>query len=276
MRERNDLGGIGRSRYLLGMLDSAQVRALWELKGEARELTASPEACHQHVLDRVAAMLRASAGLAVRGENQGPRRDVVTRVTRHNFDGVTRPAFEALMQRGRNVHPLVDEQLEAMNGACRVVASMAAKDLRRAPWRETEYYVDYVRPSGLGDAIISVSRFDDPRVHFGFGLFRAHGERPFSDDDKLLLECVELGLGDVVHRLVGPPRPARRLAPRERDVLDAMLAGLSDKGITERLHITRHTVNQYAKRLFLAFGVHSRGELMARHLGGARPNGGPS
>ncbi len=259
-----------RLLYSSPMLCSAQVRALSNLKGEARELMADPDACRKHVLDRVAELLHGSAGFVVRGVNAAYRRDIVTRVVLHNFDGVTRPAFEVLMQRGGNVHALVDEQLGRMVGARGVVETLAAKDLRRGPWRETEYYVDYVRPSGLGDAIISVNRYDDPAVHFGFALFREHGARPFTDDDKLLLECIELGLGDLAHRPDEPPRPAHPLTPRERDVLDAMLAGLSDKEISARLGITRHTVNQYAKRLFLTFDVHSRGELIALHLRVAR------
>ncbi len=251
------------------MLKSAQLRALFELKGEARELAADEGACREHVLHRVAELLHVSAGCLVRSERQGSCHRIVA-ATLHNFDGVTRPAFEVLMQHGGNFHPLVDEQLERTDRARRFVVSSAAEDLRRGPWRETEYYVDYLRPSGLGEALISASRFGDLRSTFGYGLFREQGARPFSNDDKLLIECVELGLGELVHRVEAPPQPARPLTPRERDVLDAMLAGLSDKEITERLRITRHTVNQYAKRLYPAFAVHSRCELLALHLRAAQ------
>ncbi len=256
------------------MLSSAQLRALFELKGEARELAATREACRQYVLDRVVELFRASAGYLVRSERESSCHRIVA-ATLYNFDGVTRPAFAVLLQRGVDFNPLVREQLAHTDGARRFVVSSIGADLRRGAWRETEYYVDYVRPSGLGDALISATRFDDLRTTFGYGLFRKRGARPFTADDKLFIECLELGLSDFVHRPDGPPRPARRLTTRERDVLDAMLAGLSDKDITERLHITRHTVNQYAKRLYVAFDVHSRSELIALHIHAARRRGDP-
>jgi len=71
----------------------------------------------------------------------------------------------------------------------------------------------------------------------------------------LLLE--ELG-DDRPHLEVAPA-----LSPRERDVLDVLLRGHSEKHAADQLGLSSHTVHQYVKRLFRAFGVSSRAELMA-------------
>jgi DNA-binding CsgD family transcriptional regulator len=58
-------------------------------------------------------------------------------------------------------------------------------------------------------------------------------------------------------------QPRRPLSPREREVLDVLLRGHSEKRAADRLGLSSHTVHQYVKRLFRAFGVSSRAELMA-------------
>jgi DNA-binding CsgD family transcriptional regulator len=53
------------------------------------------------------------------------------------------------------------------------------------------------------------------------------------------------------------------LSPREREVLELVLKGLSAKEIAAKLGITLETVNGYIKSLHTRLGVHTRGELHA-------------
>lgn len=57
-----------------------------------------------------------------------------------------------------------------------------------------------------------------------------------------------------------------RLSPRLREVLEAMLDGLSEKEIAARLGITFSTTHSYVKRLYMCMGMRSRAEIMAQCL----------
>jgi DNA-binding CsgD family transcriptional regulator len=55
---------------------------------------------------------------------------------------------------------------------------------------------------------------------------------------------------------------AYALTQRERQVVAALVAGLNTQGVTERLFISRHTVQDHLKSVFEKTGVHSRRELL--------------
>jgi len=59
------------------------------------------------------------------------------------------------------------------------------------------------------------------------------------------------------------------LTPRERAVLDHVIAGRPTREIAGRLHVTTSTVQDHMKAIFTKAGVRSRGELVARMLVGA-------
>ena len=56
------------------------------------------------------------------------------------------------------------------------------------------------------------------------------------------------------------------LSPREHQVLVHLLQFRTDKDIAERLGISEETVHVHLRRLFQAFGVHSRNELVRKFL----------
>ncbi len=56
---------------------------------------------------------------------------------------------------------------------------------------------------------------------------------------------------------------AYALTLREREVVAALVAGLDTRGVTQRLFISRHTVQDHLKSVFEKVGVHSRRELVA-------------
>lgn len=61
-----------------------------------------------------------------------------------------------------------------------------------------------------------------------------------------------------------PANSSRRQAsPRQQQVLDLLLRGMTNKEIGERLEISERGVKHHVSRLFVQFNVESRAELMA-------------
>jgi len=63
------------------------------------------------------------------------------------------------------------------------------------------------------------------------------------------------------------------LTTAERRVFDLILSGLAEKEIAHRLEISPNTVHCHVRKIYDAFGVSSRAELMARFI---RPPSGSS
>ena len=98
------------------------------------------------------------------------------------------------------------------------------------------------------------------------GVHRAWGDEPFSDADHRLVRLLHVELGRLWRKdaLRRAKDPASALPPRLSQTLDELLLGHSEKEIANRLELSRHTIHNYVKALHQRFGVSSRGELLAR------------
>ena len=72
-------------------------------------------------------------------------------------------------------------------------------------------------------------------------------------------------LGEVRRRQEVPPS----LTSRERQVLDCLLTGASEKEVAASLAISPQTVHAHVKSLYRSHDVSSRPQLMAKFLGEA-------
>ena len=82
-----------------------------------------------------------------------------------------------------------------------------------------------------------------------------------------LLQRLTLKASPTIDRpeRIAPPETAD-LTPRQREVLDRLLEGDSQKQIATKLGISPHTVAGYLKDLHRIFDVNSRGELLAKFV----------
>jgi len=102
----------------------------------------------------------------------------------------------------------------------------------------------------------------------GTGILRAHSTTAPGDSGRLItvleLERSELELA---------AGPIAALAPREREVAKLIVEDLSDREIAEELHLSRHTVSEYVKRIYRKLDVGSRVALTRLLLGPASRHG---
>jgi DNA-binding CsgD family transcriptional regulator len=98
------------------------------------------------------------------------------------------------------------------------------------------------------------------------GVHRAWGDEPFTTADHRLVRLLHVELGRLWRKdaLRRAKDPASALPPRLSQTLDELLQGRSEKEIALRLELSRHTIHNYVKALHQRFGVSSRGELLAR------------
>lgn len=88
-------------------------------------------------------------------------------------------------------------------------------------------------------------------------------EKPF--DGELLLQSVEAALAAARDpSSTAPPSGEARLSPREREVMDLMVAGLSNRRIAEELGISHRTVEVHKARVLERVGVRNVVELVRR------------
>jgi DNA-binding CsgD family transcriptional regulator len=98
------------------------------------------------------------------------------------------------------------------------------------------------------------------------GLHRAYGDQPFTSVDHRLVRLFHVELGRLWRKdaLRRAKDPDTALPPRLQQTLAELLAGSSEKQIALKLELSRHTIHNYVKALHQRFGVSSRGELLAK------------
>lgn len=83
----------------------------------------------------------------------------------------------------------------------------------------------------------------------------------FSDGARLYLVLVDEARIPVEHAHETSWATRWRLSPRHARVARLMVSGMCDKEIAGELDLSFHTIRTYARQLYRAAGVHSRGEL---------------
>jgi DNA-binding CsgD family transcriptional regulator len=255
-----------------GQLRTSDIRALYELAAELRDLGDDPLIWWPHFGERLAKLTDAqfagcgevkdvasgkveTLGIGEWGwENGFDREPWLASV--QNFD--KDPAYNEPNER-------YFKRLAEQDGIC-----LARTDLLTdSEWKRSWAFRELNEPMGVDHYLWCYRSL--PRIeghHALVVLCRSLGQRDFSQRDKSLVQAAHAIISpNVGGALTGYQEPSpSSLSPRVRLVLQCLLEGDSDKQVATRLGITRHTVNQYIKTIFGHFAVTSRAELLARWI----------
>jgi DNA-binding CsgD family transcriptional regulator len=98
------------------------------------------------------------------------------------------------------------------------------------------------------------------------GLHRTSGDQPFTRAEHRAVRLFHVELGRLWRRdaLRKAQDKNADLPPRLTQTLAALLEGMSEKQIALKLQLSQHTIHNYVKALHQRFEVSSRGELLAK------------
>lgn len=147
-------------------------------------------------------------------------------------------------------HPLVREHGRNPAAVTRRISDLVAP---RA-FRETPLYNDYYRRIGIGHAMAIPVRVDR-RVLVSFVLNR--GGAGFTDRERDLAEVMRPHLSDL-YRLAGVTLAGAALTLREREVLDWVAAGKTNRDIAAILGARPRTIEKHLERIYEKLGVETR------------------
>lgn len=137
--------------------------------------------------------------------------------------------------------------------------------VRDCNWYEHPFYQECVRHTGVDDGLFGHFLISEGRMLWTF-VNRAAGDPPYDARARRMMRLLNVELANLLGtRLARIDDPTvTDLAPRQRSVLICLMQGDTESQCAKRLGISRHTVHDYVKMLHDRFGVHSRGELLAR------------
>jgi DNA-binding CsgD family transcriptional regulator len=158
----------------------------------------------------------------------------------------------------------VRERLTTDHFAAVTLREAAAGD--RA-YQRSDFFQNHLRPIGAHDTLAAWAV--TPECNVNLTLSRERHDRPFASADIGFMAAVtehvaaRIGTQLLLHHQKG----RHGLTPRQREVLDCLLQGLSEKEAAGVLAIAQPTVHEHVSALHRYFGARSRGELLARARG---------
>jgi len=233
-------------------LKLSDVRKIFRLVGEIRELGANPNMWRPHLLRRLGKIIGADLVVSSEVHFRTSDKPNVLRVIDIGWiwDGEKEP-FQ-----------LQTERLETPEAYW--------VTLCKPPDQTSKEQIVAVKPREpvRGGSSFILSQY--PLTHLGavdqLGLHRYDTHNPFSAIDHKLVRLFHVELGrlwrtDALH---DAEDATKELSPRLSQTLERLLTGSSEKQIAFALGLSQHTVHHYVQALHKRFAVASRAELLAK------------
>ncbi|HEY7116584.1 MAG TPA: helix-turn-helix transcriptional regulator [Tepidisphaeraceae bacterium] len=245
------------------------IRNVFRLIGEVRELGADPKVWRPHMIKRLRELF--GAEIVISSEVHAQTTKVPGKLKMIDIGwGCDSEANLWDIHTERD-----DENLEEW----RIAAGHVPEDHAHTPTEDqtgaVEVPVHPIKPVYGGKSFV-LSQYSLPHIMAvdQLGLHRAYGDAPFSPAEHRLVRLFHTELGRLWKRdvLREAKDPTHDLPPRLSQTLAELLSGKSEKEIAARLELSRHTIHNYVKALHQRFEVSSRGELLAKVGAATKPD----
>ena len=249
-------------------LEARDIRDLLRLLGELREMGADPAAWRAHLalsLERACgACISSVVELRVRRNPQPVTPtcgNVVTplQTLDYGLDPAVRDRFYSEVYFTDHTADDALDSILPLYGSRFTVTRGDLVDDRR--WDRSLLANERYRAHGCDDFVFSMAPVTKLGVISAIGIYRSPGRR-FGPRERLWIELLHEELDRDWQRAVHGAGP--RLTARQRQVLDQLTQGASEKELAYELGVSAHTVHDHVKAIYRAFGARSRGELLAQ------------
>jgi DNA-binding CsgD family transcriptional regulator len=236
-----------------------ELRRLLRLIGDLRELPPGSPAQRMHVLDGLSQIVGAQVGIWVNVSGVERGHVVIDDAIERGWENErARRTFLDFVARGQGRVPDPTMGPLAQRMASGFVTCTRDQLLSDRDWYRSEHVQEYRRAADV-DSCIYTGAIIDGRVAVCLSFHRPWGDRPF---DARTRELVEIFHRETLWMHAQPATAT--LPPRQRQVLERLARGASEKQIADELSLSPHTVHDYVKALHRRFGASNRAQLLAR------------
>jgi DNA-binding CsgD family transcriptional regulator len=152
--------------------------------------------------------------------------------------------------------------------ARRPLVSARRRDLvADEPWHRTQFYEQYCAPCSWDNFIVSAALLPADGALSIFAIGRL-GNAPLERRHCRLIQLAHREIAPLIGtRLTAPGQNGRTgLTRRQREVLNQLLAGHTEKQIAQELYISPATIHDHVLAIYRHYHVNSRAALMARWI----------
>ena len=213
-------------------------------------VSGDPVARKKHLLSGLSNLLEAGSGMSVVAHvERAPRRHTILSTARHGAP--PRHCEEQLLA---NCLPAAEDLAHPAVPSCQPQWQHVLWPRTACGRRRICHCMRYSAPIGEAHVIACLS--------FARG---ASASAPFAARDRMILHLAHLEMSWVYESdVLLATHGAAALSPRQRQTLEYLLAGHSEKQIAGKMRLSFNTVHHHIKALHRHFGVSSRSELLAR------------
>jgi DNA-binding CsgD family transcriptional regulator len=237
---------------------------------ELHEVGPLGSAKKRHLLRALLGLTHSKGAILLEGRvTTGEKRLSPTSVA---YEGWEKPAESRVLadyyQTQHPLDPLDPAAATALAAGPQLQTYMRRELIGDAEWYDSDHVRKVRKAIGVDDVLLAINRLTNEHHYALLSLHRTPQAGRFTQRERTMLELVHSQTAWLYSMQEDNGKTS--LAPRLRNTLQHLLAGMSEKEIAIRSGLTRNTVHEYVKRIYAYFGVSSRAELMAKVLGGGR------